>query len=121
HLAELDVGGAEALQRARQADTGRGRIVPGAAAAEKPAQKTRLRRQQRLVLPREKRVGARPAPGGMPQTKVIRDAAHQSFQAECIAATPPVRLRTFTRPRPACSIIFAKRACEGKRRMLSAR
>ena len=45
----------------------------------------------------------------------------QSRQAECSAATPPVRLRNCARSRPAAAIISDNSLCGGKRRMLSTR
>ena len=93
HLPQLDIGGSQSFQRLGQSRTG-----IGAAGTEC----TGGRRQQE---------------GGMQQAQ----QPHHSRQAECMAAMPPDRLRTFTCPRPASEIIWANFAWGGKRRMLSAR
>ena len=84
HLAQLDVSGAQPFQRRGQPRR-RHRACAGTkrAAPDPPAQ-------------------SRPAAAAenLPMCSSNK-CAHQSRQAECMAAMPPERLRTFTWPRPA--------------------
>ena len=97
HLAQLDIGGPEPFQRAGKPHAGVGLARPKRQSG--PGQQAR----------------------GMDQTQEIRNRAHYSRQAECIAAMPPDKLRIFTWDRPASVIMCANFAWGGKRRMLSAR
>ena len=97
HLAELDIGRPQFFQGAAET---RARI--GAVMAEGQ------RRPEQQAC-------------GMEKPEETGQGAHQRRQAECMAAMPPERLRTFTCSRPASAIIWANFACGGKRRMLSAR
>ncbi len=121
HLPELHISGTETFQRLRQTHAGRrGRIV-ALARAEQAARDTKGQRHRRQIFARHQRVMLRQHARGVMQAANIGERAHQMRHAECSAAMPPERLRTFTRLSPAFSIIFANFACGGNLRMLSAR
>jgi hypothetical protein len=120
NLAELDVRRSKFFQRTRQT-LARRRFDVDLAEAEHAARDAQRERDLRRVLLRHQRVVPRERARDAPEPREVRQRADHMRQAECSAAMPPARLRTFTRLRPAFSIIFANFACGGNLRMLSAR
>ena len=84
HLAQLDIGRSQPLQRAGEPRTG-----------------VRLLRTKGPRRPGEQ-------PGGIKKAQGTGDGNHYSRQAECMAAMPPDRLRTFTCSRPASAIMLGE-------------
>ena len=124
HLAELDKGRPDLLERRGEALA---RPPDDAAPAEQAGEPQQWHRP-RQRLEQEQRVMARQRQRDADEARDVAGAAKkpehrpaQSRQAECNAATPPVRLRNRARSRPAASIRSQSAACDGKRRMLSAR
>ena len=109
-LAELDGHGAKR-------DEGRGQALarpavprlPAGQEAHGAAQVADRRRIEGLVLGRQQGVVPRQGPGGGQQASIGGGSRHaQMAQPWCRAATPPVKLVTLTRAKPASRIIWAK-------------
>ena len=121
HLSELDIRRPEILERKREARTRRAFAI-GLASAEEEPRDLQGCRHPRIVFMRDQRIVTRKhARRAQKPPQIGKRLKHQIRQAECMAAMPPVKLRTFTRDNPAFSIIVANGFCAGKRRMLSAR
>ena len=120
YLAEFDIGRAEAFERAcKPLARPALRLAP---AAERKAHQAQRERRAIQIFAWDQRVVTAERAGDAQQAPQIGEGSGAHiFQAECMAAMPPVRLRTFTRESPAASIILANFAWGGKRRMLSTR
>ncbi len=123
HLTELDIGGPKTLQRKGEPDAGRHIDIGLARTTEEKLRDLERERRALGIFARHQRIVTREHARRMQKTSCVAEGPEHRYirHAECIAAIPPVRLRTFTRESPARSIIFAKAAWGGNFLMLSAR
>ncbi len=121
-LPELDVGGAEPVDRGGEAAEAV-RAAPRQEIGEGQRRPGERRQHQRIDA--DERALARQHEAGARQARYVPDGGQtrqvQSFQPEWMATTPPVSRVNATRENPASSIMSAKRSGGGNLRIDSTR